>query len=73
MSGALFFESSFAVGDILDKSPFHYFKSLDKSFRMKLSKATEQAYALQAKLKTSELEDVYRDQWSTLLERSKLS
>ncbi len=72
MYGTIFFESNFIVDDILNKSPFHYFNSLDKSFRVKLSKAAEQAYRLQSKLKSSQVEDAYRDQWETLLKRSKL-
>ncbi len=73
MYGTLFSESTFVVRDILDKSPFHYFNSLDKTFRMKLSKAAEQSYKLRAQLKASQVEDAYRDQWETLLRRSKLA
>ncbi len=72
MYGTSFFESNFIVSDILDKSPFHYFNNLDKSFRYKLSKASQDAYRLQAKLKSSQVEDAYRDQWEVLLKRSKL-
>lgn len=73
MQGSLFYESNFVVNDILDKSPFHYFNNLDGTFRVKLTKASEDAYRLGAKLKASQIEDAYRDQWETLLKRSKLS
>ncbi len=73
MYGTSFFESNFVVNDILDKSPFHYFTKLDATFRFKLSKASQDAYRLGAKLKASQVEDAYRDQWENLLKRSKLS
>lgn len=64
--------NSALFNDVLGRSPFHYFKSLDESFRSKLSKAAEQKNKLYEKFKNSELEEVYRDQWEVLLKRSKI-
>ncbi len=75
MHETLFDRSDFVPKDVLDKSPFHYFTSLDASFRIKLfkSKAEELLDRLQENFKTSQLEDVYRNQWEKLLRRSKLA
>jgi hypothetical protein len=73
MYGTSFFESNFVLNDVLDKSPFHYFNKLDTSFRLKLSKASQDAYRLGSRLKASQVEDAYRNQWESLLKRSKLT
>jgi|GEM_PF-2962100 len=73
MYGTLFSESNFVVRDVLDKSPFHYFTSLDQSFRRKLSKAAASTDKLYEKVKASQLEAAYEAQWEQLLKRSKLA